>query len=168
MNKMQMNRTVWTSINRLYSLWVYMLLHAQSLFLLVIRAYWGFGFFQAGLGKFQNWDRTVGFFTELGLPYPQLNVAMASGTELVGGLLLLIGLGGRLVPIPLIGTMCVAYLTAHQKELLGIFADPDAFFAAPPFLFLYAAVIILLFGPGRWSADALIGSRVQKFINADR
>jgi len=34
--------------------------------------------------------------------------------------------------------------------------DTDNFFAAAPFLFLFAAVIVLAFGPGAFSLDYLI------------
>lgn len=141
------------SIRPWYTKYVTALENLQSVFLLLIRIIWGWGFFQTGKGKFLNFERTTEFFSSLGIPMPELNVVMAAGTEMVGGLLLLIGLGGRIVPVPLIFTMCIAYLTAHPAELGAIFSDSDKFFGAPPFLFLMAALIVLLFGPGKLSAD---------------
>lgn len=122
--------------------------------LLAIRLYWGWQFFVTGKGKLMNLEGTTGFFTELGLPFPQLNAIMAGSTECFGGLLLLAGLGSRLISVPLMFTMIVAYLTAHRDVVTGIWADSDGFVTAPPFLFLYAAVIIFTFGPGRFSVDA--------------
>src|SRR4051794_25392872 len=94
----------------------------QSPLLLVLRLYWGWSFFQTGLGKLQNLDRTTEFFQSLGLPMPGLNAVMAGTTECVGGLLLLIGLASRLAAIPLIVTMVVAYLTSELETVKNIFS----------------------------------------------
>jgi putative oxidoreductase len=40
--------------------------------------------------------------------------------------------------------------------LLSIFSDPDKFTAAAPYVFLVASLIVLLFGPGVFSVDALV------------
>jgi putative oxidoreductase len=133
--------------------------YLQSPLLLAIRLYWGWQFFQTGKGKLMNLDRTAQFFQSLHIPIPKLNACLAGSTECFGGLLLLAGLGSRLVSIPLIFTMCVAYVTAEQEAVKNIFKDPDKFVTATPFLFLYAAVIILAFGPGKFSLDWLIGRK---------
>ena len=128
----------------------------QCLFLLVVRLYWGWEFFQTGKGKLMNLDKTAAFFTELHLPMPKLNAIVAGSTECFGGLLLLVGLGSRLVSLPLMFTMIIAYVTADNEALHAIFSDPDKFTGATPFLFLLAVVIIFLFGPGKLSLDALL------------
>jgi putative oxidoreductase len=128
----------------------------RSPFLLLVRLYWGWGFFQTGKGKLMNLDRTAGFFESLHIPAPKLNAIMAGSVECVGGLLLLVGLGGRVVPVPLIFTMVVAYITAESEALHAITSEPDKFLTAAPFLFLFAALIIFIFGPGRLSLDALL------------
>lgn len=138
------------SINNAFS---YVGDNLQSLFLLCIRLFWGYGFFLSGLGKFGNIDKVIGFFTNLGIPYPEINAYAAAGVELVGGALLILGLFSRIAAIPLIFTMGVAYLTAHKEALLNIFNDTDTFFQQAPFLFLLAALIVFVFGPGRFSLD---------------
>lgn len=129
--------------------------YLRDIILLIIRAHWGYAFFLAGLGKFRNFERTAKFFDSLGIPLPELNAYLAAGTEMFGGLFLLLGLGSRLVPLPLIFTMAVAYGTAHTKELSALlsYPDSDAFFEAAPFLFLFAALLVFAFGPGRFSLD---------------
>jgi putative oxidoreductase len=129
---------------------------AQDVFLLGVRISWGYGFFLAGKGKFENFERTTVFFNSLGIPFPELNVILAASTELLGGLLLLIGLGSRFVPIPLIFTMVVAYPTAHKNELLSLWSEKSTFTEAEPFLYLLAALIVLCFGAGRVSVDFLL------------
>ena len=69
---------------------------------------------------------------------------------------MLIGFASRLITIPLIVNFCVAYLTASREVLLNILNDPDAFVSDAAFLFLFASVIIFIFGPGAFSVDALI------------
>jgi putative oxidoreductase len=128
----------------------------QSALLLALRLYWGWSFFQTGKGKLMNLDQTTEFFSTLHIPFPALNATLAGATECFGGLLLLLGLASRLTALPLIGTMIVAYLTAEIEVVKNIFTDPDKFTAADPFLFLLAAVIILVFGPGAFSLDRLI------------
>ena len=127
----------------------------QPLLLLVIRLYWGWEFFITGKAHLMNLDKTTAFFTELHIPLPKLNAIIAGSTECGGGLLLLLGLGSRLVTVPLIFTMIIAYVAADSEALHAVFSDPDKFTGATPFLFLFASVLIFVFGPGRISLDAL-------------
>jgi putative oxidoreductase len=53
--------------------------------------------------------------------------------------------------------MVMAYITADREALLSIFSDPDKFYAAAPYTFLIASLLILIFGPGKIAADSLIG-----------
>ncbi len=125
-------------------------------FLLAVRLYWGWSFFQTGKGKLMTHDDVTAFFTTLGIPLPGLNAWMAGATECFGGLLLLVGLASRLTAIPLIITMIVAYLTADPEVVRNIFSEPDKFTGADPFLFLLASLTIFIFGPGAISLDQLI------------
>jgi putative oxidoreductase len=133
----------------------------QSPLLLALRLYWGWSFFVTGKGKLLNLDQTAEFFGGLGLPFPKVNALLAGSTECFGGLLLLVGLGSRLVSLPLAFTMLVAYFTADREALFGIFSEPDKFLAADPFLFLLVSVIVLAFGPGAFSLDWLIARRLR-------
>ena len=128
----------------------------QHPFLLGVRLYWGWSFFQTGKGKLMTHGDVTEFFMSLGIPFPSLNAWMAGATECFGGLLLLAGLASRLTAIPLIITMIVAYLTADAEVVKNIFSEPDKFTAADPFLFLLASLTIFLFGPGALSLDRLI------------
>jgi putative oxidoreductase len=130
----------------------------QSPFLLAVRLFWGFQFAQAGWGKFfgQGIPKVAEFFGGLGIPLPYVGAVMASTTELVGGVLLMLGLCTRLTAIPLIFTMIVAYLTTEMDAIRGLFGNPDDFLKATPFLFLFACLILLIFGPGAFSVDYLL------------
>ena len=56
--------------------------------------------------------------------------------------------------------MAVAYLTADLEAVTSIFSDPDKFVKADPFPYFICALIVLVFGPGRFSVDALIKWRL--------
>jgi putative oxidoreductase len=129
---------------------------AQSILLLVIRLYWGWQFFLTGKGKLSDPEKPAQFFASLGIPLPHAQAILVGTTECVGGLLLLFGLASRVASIPLAVVLIVAYLTADIQLVKNIFNDPDKFFAADEFLFAYAVVLILVFGPGRFSVDWLL------------
>ena len=130
-------------------------------FLFAIRLYWGWQFFMAGKGKFGNMDHVAGFFESLSIPLPLASAYLVAIVETVGGLLLLLGLKSRLGAAPLALTMVVAYLTAHRDAVVGIFSDPDLFFAQDPFLFLMMTVIVLCFGAGKFSLDYFLNKKRQ-------
>ena len=112
------------------------------------------------MGKLSDIHKVVGFFTGLGIPAPALNAWFVSGLEFGAGLMLVVGLGSRLVALPLVIDMIVAYITADREALFSIVSSPDKFMAAAPFTFLVASLIILIFGPGKASVDALLAGRL--------
>lgn len=136
----------------------------QSPLLLAMRLYWGWQFFGTGKGKLMNHEKITMYFDSLHIPMPSFNAWLAGGTECLGGLLLLIGLGSRLVCLPLIFVLIIAYITAEIDSLKAIFRDPDKFTGATPFLFLFACLMVLAFGPGKFSVDALLA---KKFSGKD-
>lgn len=131
----------------------------QSPFLLLVRLYWGWQFAQTGWGKVHNIEKVTGFFTNLGIPMPGLNAHFIAGLELTGGILLILGLASRPIATMLTVNMLVAYITADREALLSFISDPDKFTAATPFTFLWASLIVLIFGPGKASLDYWIASR---------
>ncbi len=149
---------------KLYRLLIQAASTLQSPLLLVIRVYWGWQFAQTGWGKVQDLGRVTDFFTSLGIPAPALNAYFVSGLELAGGILLAIGLGSRLISLLFVGDMLVAYVTADREALMSVFSDPGKFYNAAPFTFLLASTVILVFGPGRFSLDALLAGRWGKII----
>ena len=132
----------------------------QSPFLLAVRLYWGWQLMQTGWGKLSDINKVVGFFTDLGIPAPALNAWFVSGLEFGGGLLLILGLGSRLIALPLAIDMLVAYVAADREALFSIISNPDKFTGAAPYTFLFASLIVLILGPGKASLDALLTGRV--------
>src|SRR5580658_6703414 len=136
--------------------------YVQSPFLLAVRLYWGWQFAQTGWGKMHNIPKITGFFTSLNIPFPAFNAHFVSGLEFFGGLLLILGLGTRLIGFLLAVNMLVADLTAHHDALVSIFSDPGKFYVADPYTFLFASLMVLIFGAGVLSLDALIVKRLRR------
>lgn len=81
----------------------------------------------------------------------ELSLTLAVFAEVICSLLLIVGLGTRLVVIPLIVTMLVAVLHVHAadpfvKQELGLH-------------YLLVYVVLLITGSGKYSVDHLVESR---------
>jgi putative oxidoreductase len=127
----------------------------QSPFLLLIRLYWGWQLLESGWGKLHHLEKVTDFFTSLGLPMPAQMAVFISCVEFVGGIFLALGLLSRLTALVLTVNLIMAYVTADREALFSIFSDPDKFYAAAPYTFLVASLIVLIFGAGKFSLDTL-------------
>ncbi len=87
---------------------------------------------------------------------PRLTATLVATAEVGCGALLFLGLFSRFAALVLTFVLCGAFWTDDHAALVGIFKDQDPFFKADPFLFLYASVIVLAFGPGRIALDTLV------------
>ncbi len=148
---------------------------------LVIRLMAGGVFLSEGLLKFAYVNQGVGRFTKLGMPMPGVLAPAIALLEVGGGLLLMSGLGTRLISVPFIVEMVVAVLSTKIGLYFGTSPLPKP--AAPPvvgwwavlhesrsdYAQLMSCAFLLVSGPGPWSVDALLqhwrGSRRER---ADR
>ena len=135
---------------------------------LLIRLMAGGVFFSEGLLKFAYVNQGVGRFTKLGMPMPGVLAPAIAILEIVGGLLLMSGLGTRLISVPFIAEMVVAILSTKIALYFGTSPLPKP--AAPPFSGWWAVlhesrsdyaqllccIYLLISGPGPWSLDALV------------
>ncbi|MDE1161968.1 MAG: DoxX family protein [Acidobacteriaceae bacterium] len=135
--------------------------YLQSPFLLAIRLYWGWQFAQTGWGKMHNIAKIVDYFSTLNIPFPSVNAHFIAGLEFFGGILLILGLGSRVIALLMTFNMLVAYWTADRAAFTSIFSDPGKFYVADPFTFLFASLIVLLFGAGLYSLDTLVAKRFK-------
>ena len=145
------------TVEKLYRLLVVAASSLQSPFLLFVRLYWGWQLAQSGWGKLHNIEKVTEFFMSLGLPAPGFTAHFIASLEFVGGILLILGLAARLIAVPLTINMIMAYIIADHDALMSIFSNPDKFYAAAPYTFLFASLLVLIFGPGLFSVDAIIG-----------
>jgi putative oxidoreductase len=143
-------------IEKAYALFLRVANASQSVFLLAVRLYWGWQLWQTGRGKLSDIPKVIDYFTSLGVPAPAFNAHFIAWLEAVGGVLLVLGLGARLISVPLVIDMIVAYDVGDHEALTSLLSDPDKFSAAAPFTFLFASLLVLLFGPGWFSLDSII------------
>jgi putative oxidoreductase len=129
---------------------------------LLTRLVVGYAFFLTGRGKWQHFDNTVTFFTELGIPFPEANAAFVATLELVGGVCLILGLLTRLMSAGLLSTMVVALLTADRERFLESLNPASEIGPTDisAFVFLLFFLWLALLGPGAVSLDALIKRRL--------
>ena len=125
---------------------------------LLTRLVVGQAFFLTGRGKWQNFENTVTFFTELGIPFPEANAAFVASLELVGGICLILGLFTRFMSAGLLSTMVVALLTADKQRFFESWSPASDVgpLDVSPFAFLLFFLWLTLYGPGAVSMDALL------------
>ena len=135
---------------------------------LLIRVMAGGVFSWEGIIKFVFVNQGVGRFTKLGIPFPEIMAPFVGSLELGGGLLLILGLGTRLICVPLIIDMVVAMLSTKIPMYLGTY--PLAPPPVPPqtggwavlheirseYAQFFCCLFLLWVGPGKWSLDQRI------------
>lgn len=125
---------------------------------LLARVTVGWTFAVTGWGKLHNLPKIVDYFTELGIPYPQIQAPFASANELVCGVLVLLGLATRIASIPLIVVMLVAIRTAQWENVDSLAALVGLVEWAYVAIFAWLAIA----GPGPVSLDHLIGRAANR------
>jgi putative oxidoreductase len=94
---------------------------------LALRLYLAPVFWMAGTSKLADIESTATWFGNpdwgLGLPYPTVLAWLAASSEVVGAILLVIGLAVRWVSIPLMLTMVVAMISVHWQYGWQAIAD---------------------------------------------
>jgi putative oxidoreductase len=149
-----------STIARLHAHYIHGCRLLQSPFLLLIRLYWGWQFAQTGWGKLHHLPQVIEFFRSLGIPHPGMVAPFVACVEFIGGILLILGLASHITGLVLSINMFVAYWTGDHMALQSILRDPGKFYAADPFTFFFAALIVFVFGAGLFSLDALIARRI--------
>jgi len=132
---------------------------------LLTRLVMGQAFYSTGHGKLQNFDRTVAFFSSLGIPFPALNAGFVSTLEYVGGMCLILGVGTRIVACLLSGSMVVALLTADKQTFIDKF--PADLTDVVPFVYLMFLVWLVLTGPGPVSIDRWVSKWLGRGARED-
>ena len=105
------------------------------------------------LGGPETWSGVGGALSVFGITFwPTFWGLCAALSEFVGGLLLILGLGTRLVTPFIAFTMVVAIMTK-------VTADPPEFFGYP-LVMLIGLVALFLTGPGRFALDQVLLRRL--------
>ncbi len=118
---------------------------------LLLRLMVGGVFFWEGVLKFVYANQGVGRFTKLGMPFPAFTADFVGCLEIVGGLLLLLGLLTRLVAIPFVIEMIVAMLSTKISMYFGTSPLP-----LPP-----GELLLKKFAGNRFGAEKASGTPSQ-------
>lgn len=137
---------------------------AASLGILVIRVVAGAIFAAHGAQKIFEFTLpgTIGGFAGMGVPLPEIAAPVVAFVELIGGILLILGLFTRPVGILLAIDMVVAIIAVHLPAGLWVGDGGYEFVAV-----LGAAALALAFtGAGRYSLDgAFLRGRVPAWLS---
>lgn len=124
-----------------------------SLLILALRVFFGVLFFTHGLDKMIN-------FNTLSETYPSvlgfgsyMTLMVSIFCEFACSIFLIAGLMERVVLLPMIASMAVAFFDIHD----GMFPEGEL-----SLIYLILFVVLLLTGPGRYSVDYLIDTKFQK------
>ena len=96
---------------------------------------------------------TAGWFDSLGLRPGKLHALLASVTESIAGVLLIVGLLTPVAAGALLGVMLVAWITAHRSNGFFIFRPGQGWEYVA--IVSVVAIAIGTVGPGAWSLDDL-------------
>jgi putative oxidoreductase len=126
---------------------------AYSTLLLVIRIFFGILFLIHGYDKFMSYHSINTLFNDplgIGSSYSLMLTIFA---ELICSFALIFGILQRLVLIPMIITMCVAFFVVHGADAFSV--------KELSFIYLITFVLLFITGPGQYSFDSLIGRYIQ-------
>jgi putative oxidoreductase len=104
------------------------------------------------INKWKNMEGIAQWFGSMNYPLPPLNAYLAGTTEALGVVLLLLGLGTRIISVPLIFTMLVAIFTVH---IGNGFAAADNGFEIPLY-YLLMLFVVMSYGAGKYSIDYVV------------
>ncbi len=116
---------------------------------LLMRLVLAYGFFGPAKMKWSNMHAIGEWFESMGYPLPYLNAYIAGTVEALGVVLLILGLGTRLISIPLIFVMIIAIFTVHFAN--GFEAGSNGF--EIPLYYMIMLFTLFVNGAGRWSLD---------------
>jgi putative oxidoreductase len=131
--------------------------HGQDLSLLLARVAVAYGFYTPAMQKWSDIKSVATWFESMHIPFPLFNAYLSASFELLGVVLLTLGLFTRLISIPLMIIMLVAIVTVHLSH--G-FSSGDNGFEIPLYYFLFL-FIFTAFGAGKFSLDYLLFGEEQ-------
>ena len=123
----------------------------RSFALLVARLVVAYGFSSPAIAKIKSMDNTINQLVSMKIPMPEVSAYLLAGIELVGILLLMVGLFTRYISIPLLFIMCVAIYLIHFNN--GFYAVNNGF--EIPLYYAIFCMIFISFGAGKFSFDYL-------------
>ena len=136
--------------------------------ILLVRVSLGLFFAISGANKLFVGDRKQAMYETLvkaAVPFPRLMTYFVSGVELVGGLLVAVGLLSSLACVALLVDMLVAILTTALSAMpkgLSPLDWLDDFLYLPEVLYVLFFIWLICSGPGQFSADYWLAARLLR------
>ena len=127
-----------------------------SLLILAVRVFFGILFFTHGVSKLMNFNYLVDSYPDVLGFGSYMSLMVTIFCEFCCSMFLVAGLLQRIVVLPMIAAMAVAFFDVH-----------DAVFPEGELAFIYMIVFLMLFftGPGRYSIDYLLVKKFNKETN---
>jgi putative oxidoreductase len=119
---------------------------------LLTRLFVGGFFVNTGWGKIHNLQQFTANFAGWGIPFPHFNAMLSAYTEFYGGLLTIIGLGTRVIAVPMIINMLVALFSVVLRFNVSSFGD---FLNTDEPLYLLVYLWLIISGGGWLSLDSV-------------
>ena len=143
--------TVFTRVGKLYDgveglMWIGQL---------ILRLSVGWMFYVSGKIWIDKLDAHANYFASLGFPRFMATVVVV--IEMVGGLMLMAGVGTRVVAALLVGVMGGALMTQHYDT---VSKSLDKLFYHQDFLLVLVLLVLVVLGPGKVSIDRFIRARL--------
>ncbi|MBN2347770.1 MAG: DoxX family protein [Bacteroidales bacterium] len=123
--------------------------------LLFFRLILAYGFYEPMVLKWKNITSTAEWFSSMHYPFPLISFYIAGITEFLGVILLLLGLGTRVISIPLLFVMLIAIITVHLEN--GFAAGDNGF--EIPLYYMLMLFALVVYGSGKFSIDNLIAKK---------
>jgi putative oxidoreductase len=136
----------------LYQKFLALVGNLNDLPLLFFRLILAYGFLEPALMKLKGLQGIAEWFGSMDYPLPFLSALLATVTESLGVVLLTLGLGTRIIAVPMMFTMIVATFTVHFSN--G-FPAGDNGFEIPLYYFLMLFALVV-YGSGKISLDHLL------------
>ena len=129
-----------------------------SLLILILRVFFGLLFFTHGIDKMLNFNSLVDSYPDILGFGSYMTLMVTIFCEFCCSLFLITGRLVRVMTIPMIIAMGVAFFDVHDAMM------PEGELAL---IYFITFIILLLVGPGRFSLDYLIDTKIRKEKAAD-
>ena len=126
--------------------------YPKHLVFLIIRLLLAYGFAKPALLKINNLSETAKWFMEIHIPLPKLLAYLVSGIEVIGIVLLVLGLFTRYISVLLSLVMLGAILFVHSSNGFSVANNGIEI----PLYYLLFLMLLASYGAGKYSLDNTI------------
>ncbi len=142
-------------MNTLYKKFVEGAEKLRDIPLLLFRLVLAIGWYEPAMMKVKNLNGVAEWFGSMHYPLPMVSASISMVTEVGGIVLLILGLGSRIIAFPMMFIMIVATFTVH---ISNGFAAGDNGFEIPLYYFVMLFALVI-YGSGKYSVDYLISKK---------